>query len=53
MLVEKTLRARQAKLALYGVQPRVLQVFEAVSLQQIVPICATEAEAVAAVTPVN
>ena len=47
----KTLRTRQAKLALYGAQTRVLQVFEAVSLQQIVPICPTEAEALAAVAP--
>jgi len=47
----KGLRSRQAKLALFGVQPRVLQVFEAVALQQIVPICATEAEALSAVTP--
>ena len=47
----KTLRTRQAKLALYGAQPRVLQVLEAVSLQQIVPICPTEAEALATVAP--
>jgi len=47
----KGLRARQAKLALFGAQPRVLRVLEAVALQQIVPICPTEAEALAAVTP--
>ena len=47
----KSLRTRKAKLALYGAQPRVLQVLEAVSLQQIVPICATEAEALATVSP--
>ncbi len=47
----KTLRTRKAKLALYGAQPRVLQVLEAVSLQQIVPICPTEAEALATVAP--
>ena len=47
----KTLRTRKAKLALFGAQPRVLQVLEAVSLQQIVPICATEAEALATVSP--
>ncbi len=47
----KSLRAKQARLALYGVQPLVLQVFESVALQQIIPIRSTEAEAIAAVTP--
>lgn len=47
----RTLRARQATLALYGVQPAVLQVFEAVALQKIISVCSTEAEALAAVTP--
>jgi anti-anti-sigma factor len=45
----KSLRSRQAKLALYGARPQVLQVFEAITLQKIIPICATEAEALAAV----
>lgn len=45
----RSLRTRRAKLALYGAQDRVRQVFEAVALQQIMPICATEAEALAAV----
>ena len=47
----KTLRTRQAKLALYGAQTQVLQILEAVSLRQIVPICPTEAEALATVAP--
>jgi anti-anti-sigma factor len=45
----RSLKIRQAKLALYGVTPQVGQVFEAVSLQKIIPICETEAEALAAV----
>ncbi len=45
----RSLRTRQAKLALYGAQSPVLQVFDAVALQKIVPICSTEAEAIAAV----
>ena len=49
----KSLRTRQAKLALYGAQTRVLQIFQAVSLQQIMPICPTEADALAAVAPAN
>ncbi len=47
----KSLRTRQAKLALYGAQPTILQMFEAVALQKIIPICATEAEAIAAIAP--
>jgi anti-anti-sigma factor len=34
----RSLHARQAKLALYGAQQPVLQVFEAVALQKIMPI---------------
>jgi stage II sporulation protein AA (anti-sigma F factor antagonist) len=45
------LRMKQATLALYGVQDRVGRVLESVSLAQIIPICSTEAEAFAAVTP--
>ena len=41
---------RQAKLAVYGASAMVNQVFEAVFLKKIIPICATEAEALAAVT---
>ncbi|MEQ1573771.1 MAG: STAS domain-containing protein [Vicinamibacterales bacterium] len=45
----RSLRTRHAKLALYGAQSPVLQVFDAVALQKIMPICSTEAEALAAV----
>ena len=44
----RSLNIRQARLALYGPQANVGEVFEAVSLQKIVPICATEADALAA-----
>ena len=44
------LRKRQAALALYGAPERVNQVFGVVSLQKIIPVCGTEAEALAAVT---
>ena len=43
------LKARQAKLVLYGAQRPVLQVFEAVALSKIIPICSEESEALAAV----
>jgi len=45
----RMLQARQAKLALFGTQDRVRQILESVALQQVIPICATEAEALAAV----
>jgi len=45
----RSLRQKQSKLALYGVQVPVRQVFEAVALQQVIPICSTETEALAAV----
>lgn len=41
----RTLKARQLKLVLYGVSPQVGQVFEAVALQKIIPICKTEEDA--------
>ena len=44
----RSLKNRQARLALYGPQANVGEVFEAVSLQKIIPICATEADAMAA-----
>ena len=44
----RSLQARQAKLALYGAQEQVRQVFEVVSLGKIIAICSTEAEALAA-----
>jgi anti-anti-sigma factor len=47
----RTLKARQLKLALYGVSPQVGQVFEAVALQKIIPICSTEEDALTAVAP--
>jgi len=45
----RSLKARKATLALFGAQPRVNQVFEAVALKQLVAIRTTEAEALAAV----
>jgi len=45
----RDLRLRNAKLGVYGAQSRVQQVFEAVSLQQIIPVCATENAALTAV----
>ena len=45
----RALRLRQAALAVYGAQERVGQIFEVVSLRQIMSICSTEAEALAAV----
>lgn len=47
----KIMRTRQRTLAMFGAQVRVLQIFEAATLQQIMPICATEAEALVAITP--
>jgi anti-sigma B factor antagonist len=47
----RNLRVRQANLALYGAQPSVMQVFDAVALQKILPVCATEVEALQAVAP--
>ena len=47
--VARTLKGRQARLALYGASQPVGDVFEAVSLQKIIPVCATEADALAAV----
>ena len=45
----RSLQVREAKLALYGAPDQVAQVLEAVALQKIIPVCATEAEALAAV----
>jgi anti-anti-sigma factor len=47
----RSLRMRQAALAIYGVQERVNQVFDIVSLGQVISICSTEAEALAALAP--
>ena len=43
----KSMRGRQARLILFGLQPRVKQVFDAVALTQIVPVRKSEDEAVA------
>jgi anti-anti-sigma factor len=45
----RSLKLRRARLALFGVQDSVSQVFEAVALHKILSICSTEAEALAAV----
>ena len=47
----QALRKSNAILAVYGAGERVSQVFEAASLHRVFPICASEAEALAAVTP--
>ena len=46
----RSLKLRHATLAVYGVQDHVAQVFEAAALQKMLPICSTEAEALAAIT---
>lgn len=43
----KSMRGRQARLVLFGLQPRVKQVFDAVALTQIVPVRESEDDAVA------
>src|SRR5262249_10860941 len=45
----RSLKHRNLKLALYGANSHVSEIFEAVSLQKIIPICATEADALEAV----
>jgi anti-sigma B factor antagonist len=50
MSAAKSLRQRQAVLAMYGATEEVNKVFEIVSLQTIIPVCSTEAEALAAVS---
>ena len=45
----RALRARQSMLVVYGAPASVADVFRSVSLQKIVPICATEGEALAAI----
>jgi anti-sigma B factor antagonist len=45
----RSLKARQASLAVFGAPERVTQVFEAVSLSRLLPICTSEDEAIAAV----
>jgi anti-sigma B factor antagonist len=45
----RNLKMRKAALALYGVQAQVNQILETVAIHQMIPICATEADAQAAV----
>ncbi len=47
----RSLKARQATLAIYGAQASVAQVFDFAALGQIIPICPTEADALKAVAP--
>lgn len=47
----RSLKARQALLAVYGAQAGVTQVFDFAALGQIIPICSTEADALKAVAP--
>jgi anti-sigma B factor antagonist len=47
--VARSLRTKKAKLALYAPQELVSEVFENASLRDLLPVCANEAEAVAAV----
>ena len=49
VLAANSLRTRKAAIAVYGAQERVLQAFDAVSLEQILSICATAEEALTAV----
>lgn len=48
--VARSLKMRQARMALFGAQEQCAQVFEAVSLNKIIPIRITEAEALEAVS---
>ncbi len=47
--VARSLKMRHARVALYGAATQVGEVFETVALQQLIPVCTTEAEALAAV----
>lgn len=48
--IARSMGLRQARLALYGAQSMVSEVFENVSLSEIMPIVATETEAITAVS---
>ena len=48
--VARSMGLRRSKLALYGAPSMVNEVFEDVSLSEVIPIVATETEAIAAVT---
>ena len=47
--VARSLALRQAKLALYGAQSMVNEVFERVALPEIIPVVENEADAISAV----
>ena len=47
----RSLNMRQARLALFGVQDQVKQVLEMVSIQQLIPVCDSEANSLAAIRP--
>lgn len=46
----RSLKMRQAGLSLFGVRDQVNQILEQVSITQMIPVCASEAEAQSAVT---
>jgi anti-anti-sigma factor len=46
----RVLARRSAKMVLFGVQPMVMEVFDAMSLHELIPIAADEAEALATLT---
>jgi anti-sigma B factor antagonist len=45
----RSLKLRQAALAMYGVQGQVHEIFEMTALHEMIPICSTEADAQTAV----
>jgi len=47
----RSLKMRQAALSLFGIQEQVNQVLELVAINQMIHICPSESEALAAVTP--
>jgi anti-anti-sigma factor len=47
----RSLKMRRAALSVFGVQDPVNQILEQVALNQMIPVCGTEAEALAAVSP--
>jgi anti-anti-sigma factor len=49
LMTARNLKTRKARMALFGAPSSVNLVFETVALSQIIPICTTEAEALAAV----
>jgi len=47
----RSLKMRQARLSLFGVQDQVRQLLDMVAIEQLIPVCASEAESLAAVRP--